>query len=159
VRIEELDEPDKIGERPRQPVDLVDDHDVDAAGLDIGDQVLQGRPLQIATREPAIVIALSRQHPALVPLATDVGLAGFTLRGERVELLLEPFLGGFAGVNRAALAARVSPRHCCSPLARPLDPALAKTGGRRAGSVSIRRRAAPTHAVPVILLARADSER
>jgi len=40
----------------RQPVDLVDDEDVDAAGPDIGEQALQRRPLHIAAREPAIGI-------------------------------------------------------------------------------------------------------
>src|SRR5438270_9122175 len=134
----------KIGERAGQPVDLVDNDNVEPAGPDIGEQLLQRRPLHGATREPAVIIAASRQYPPLVLLAADVRLAGFTLRGERVEFLLEPFLGGFAGIDRAAFAARVSPRHCCSPVPRPLDPALAKTGGRRAGSVSIRRRAAPT---------------
>jgi len=44
-------------------------------------------------------------------------LAGFALRRERVEFLLERFLGGFARVDRAALAARLSPRHCCPPSA------------------------------------------
>ena len=34
--------------------------------------------------------------------ATDEGLAGFALRVERVEFLLQPLLGGFAGVDRAA---------------------------------------------------------
>ena len=110
-RVEELDQPGKIGERSGQPVDLVDDDDVDPAGPDIGEQALQRGSLQIAAGEPAIVIAVSRQYPALVPLAADEGLAGFALRGERIELLLQPFLGGFAGVDRAAPAARVSSRH------------------------------------------------
>ena len=109
--VEELDEPGKVGERAGQPVDLVDDHDVDPAGPDIGEQALQRGALQIATREPAIVIAVLANHPALVPLAADEGLAGFALRGERIEFLLEPFLGGLAGVDRAAPAARVSSRH------------------------------------------------
>ena len=43
----------KFGERLRQPVDLVDDEDVDPAGPDIGEQALQRRPLHIAAREPA----------------------------------------------------------------------------------------------------------
>jgi hypothetical protein len=47
-----------------------------------------------------------------VLLAANVGLAGFALRRERIEFLLEPFLGGFAGVDRATSAARVSSRHC-----------------------------------------------
>jgi predicted dehydrogenase len=60
---------------------------------------LERGSLQIAAGEPAIVITGSRQHPALVLLAADESLAGFALRRERVELLLEPFLGGFAGVD------------------------------------------------------------
>src|SRR6185312_4184117 len=89
----------------------VDDHDVDPAGPDIGKQILQRRPLQSAAGEPAIVIAASRQYPALVLLAANVGLTGFALRRQRVEFLLEPLLGGFAGVDRATSAARVSSRH------------------------------------------------
>src|SRR5437868_15268214 len=60
---------------------------------------------------PEIVIAVSRQQPTLVLLAANVGLAGFALRRERIEFLLEPCLGGFAGVDRATSAARVSSRH------------------------------------------------
>ena len=73
--------------------------------------MLQGGSLQIATGISAIVIAGSDQYPALVALAADEGLAGFTLRRERIEFLLEPFLGGFSGVDRATSAARVSWRH------------------------------------------------
>src|SRR3989440_6559244 len=109
--VEELDQPGKIGERAGQPVDLVDDHDVDPAGPDIADQILQRRSLYITAREPAIVIAGFGQYPALAALAADEGLAGFALRRERVEFLLQPFLGGFAGVDRATSAARVSSRH------------------------------------------------
>ena len=54
--VEDLDQPRKIGERPRQPVDLVDDDNVHRAGPDIGEQALQRRPLHIAAREPAIGI-------------------------------------------------------------------------------------------------------
>src|SRR5712671_5108011 len=109
--VEEFDQPRKICERSGQPVDLVDDHDVDPAGPDIAEQILQRRSLYIAAREPAIVIAVSRQQPTLVLLAADEGLAGFALRRERVEFLLQPFLGGFAGVDGATSAARVSSRH------------------------------------------------
>src|SRR2546423_6804547 len=91
--------------------DLVHDHDIDSARPDIGEQALRRGSLEIAAREPAIVIAVSRQQPTLVLLAANVGLAGFALRRERIEFLLEPFLGGFAGVDRATSAARVSSRH------------------------------------------------
>jgi hypothetical protein len=37
-----------------------------------------------------------------VPLALDEGLAGLALRLQRIEFLIEAFLGRFAGVDRAA---------------------------------------------------------
>jgi hypothetical protein len=51
--------------------------------------VVQRWSLQIAAGEPAVIIAGSGQHPALVLLAANVGLAGFALRRKRVEFLLE----------------------------------------------------------------------
>src|SRR5439155_15269084 len=92
---------------------LVDDDDIDPASLDVGEQALQSRPLHIATRQPAIVVAGPGQCPALVALAADVGFAGFALRLERVEFLFEPFLGGLTGVDGAAFSPRVTPRHGC----------------------------------------------
>jgi hypothetical protein len=62
------------------------------AGFDVGEQVLQPGPFQLATGEPTIVIAGPRQDPALVLLAADVGLTSIALRRERIEFLLEPFL-------------------------------------------------------------------
>jgi len=37
-----------------------------------------------------------------MPLARDIGLASFSLRIERIELLLEALFRGFAGVDSAA---------------------------------------------------------
>ena len=85
-----------------QAVDLVDHHHVDQPGLDVGQQALQGRPLQGAAGDAAVVVAVGHQHPALGALAGDVGLAGLALGVEAVELLLEPFLGRLAGVDGAA---------------------------------------------------------
>src|SRR5690606_3854268 len=56
---------------------------------------------QRAARDTAIVILIADQHPALGPLAGNVCLAGLTLGVERIELLLQPFLGRFPGVDRA----------------------------------------------------------
>src|SRR5207244_12120788 len=124
--VEDLDQPGKIGERTGEPVDLVHDDNVDPASPDVGEQALQRGPLHVATREPAIVVAGPGQYPALVTLAADVGLAGLALCLERVELLFEPFLGGFAGVDGAALAARVIPWHGCPPSAGRPEPMLVK---------------------------------
>src|SRR6266481_3859201 len=63
-------------------------------------QALQCRPPDVATREPAIIVAGSGQYPAFMLLAADIGFTSFVLRFERVELLLQPLLGGFAGVDR-----------------------------------------------------------
>src|SRR6266850_370661 len=144
LRVEDLDQPGKIGERAGQPVDLVDDDDIDPAFPDVGEQALQSGPLHVATREPAVVVAGPGQCPALVTLTADVGLAGFALRLERVELLLEPFLGGFAGVDRGALPARVTARHRYPPSSRGSEAALARAGGLPIGFVSARRTADPT---------------
>jgi hypothetical protein len=42
------------------------------------------------------------EAPALVRLAFDVGLAGFALGVERVEVEVKIVLGRFAGIHRAA---------------------------------------------------------
>src|SRR6516162_5473208 len=52
--------------------------------------------------EAAVVITSGQAHPAFVPLAADERFAGFALRLQRIEFLLKPLLGGFAGVDRAA---------------------------------------------------------
>ncbi|MEI2757102.1 MAG: hypothetical protein V9F46_11700 [Chitinophagaceae bacterium] len=90
-----------ISER-REAVDLVDDHHVDQPVLDVGQQPLQAGALQRAAGDAAVVVLIADQHPALGALAGDVGLAGLALGIERVELLLQPFLGGFPGVDGAA---------------------------------------------------------
>ena len=100
--VEQFDQLGKIGQRPGQPVDLVDDDDVDLAGLDLGQQLLQGRAVERGAREGAIVIAAGDQPPALMGLALDIGLAGLPLGIERVELKIEIMLGRFAGVDRTA---------------------------------------------------------
>src|SRR4051794_999546 len=64
--------------------------------------MLQGRALQRAAGQPAIIIGGLDQPPALAALTADERLAGFALRMQRVEILLQPFLGRFAGVDGAA---------------------------------------------------------
>jgi hypothetical protein len=41
--IEQLDQLGKIGQRPRQPIDLIDNDDINFAGFDIGQKLLKGR--------------------------------------------------------------------------------------------------------------------
>jgi hypothetical protein len=80
ARIEDLDDLGKIGERAGQPVDLVDDHDIDAPGRDVGEQPLQSRLTHRRAGEPAVIITRAQAHPVFVVLTGDKGLAGLALR-------------------------------------------------------------------------------
>jgi hypothetical protein len=79
-RIEDLDDLGKIGERAGQPVDLVDNDDVDPPRREVSQQPLQSRPIHPRAGEPAVIISRAQADPAFLPLALDEGLAGFTLR-------------------------------------------------------------------------------
>ena len=102
VPVEQLDELGEVGQRAGQPVDLVDDDDIDLSGADIVQQPLQRRAVGVAAGEAAIVVFGPDQRPAGMGLASDIGLRGLVLGIERVEVLLEPLVGGDPGVDRAA---------------------------------------------------------
>ncbi len=102
MRVERLHQLGEIGERAGQPVDLVDDDDVDPALADAIEEVLQRRPLHGAAGIAAVVEALANEPPALVRLALDIGLGGFSLRVEGIEVLFKARVGGDAGVDGAA---------------------------------------------------------
>ena len=87
--IEQLDQLGEVGQRAGQPVDLVDDDDVDLAGPDILQQPLQGRPVGRSAGEAAIVISGLDQRPAGMGLAFDIGVGRLILGIQRVELLVE----------------------------------------------------------------------
>ena len=55
--IEHIDDLGEVGERSRQPVDLVDDDQIDFALLDVDQKGLQCRAFQRAPRKPAVIIA------------------------------------------------------------------------------------------------------
>ena len=104
VGVEELDQLGEVGQRAGQAIDLVDHDDVDPAGADVGEQPLQGRALDRAAGEAAIVVGRPDQDPALMGLALDVGLGRLALGVERVEVLLQPVVGRDPGVDGAAQA-------------------------------------------------------
>ena len=89
-RVEHLDQLGEVDQRAAEAVDLVDDHDVDLAAFDVGQQPLQRGTLQGAAGEAAVVVAVADRHPALRLLAGDIGLAGLALGVEAVELLSRP---------------------------------------------------------------------
>jgi hypothetical protein len=93
VPVEYLDQLGEVHERARQAVYLVDHHHVNQAVLDIREEPLQGRAVQRAAGDAAVVIVIAHQRPALRALTGDVGLASLALGVETIELLLEAFLG------------------------------------------------------------------
>ena len=100
--IEQLDQLGKVRQRPGQAVDLIDDDDVDLPGADILQQPLQVRPVGRAAGVAAVVIAGADQGPAGMGLALDIGRRSIVLGIQRVELLVEPMLGGDTGIDGAA---------------------------------------------------------
>ena len=91
IAVEHLDQLGKVHERARQAVDLVDHHDIDQSVFDVRQQALQRRAFQRAARNTAVVILIADQHPAFSAMAGDIGLAGFPLGMEAVELLFQTF--------------------------------------------------------------------
>ena len=53
--IEDLDQPGEVLQAPGEPIDLVDHHDVDVAGLDFSKEPLQRWAFQGGARDAAIV--------------------------------------------------------------------------------------------------------
>src|SRR5208283_2651218 len=84
--VERLDQLGEVGERSSQPIDLINDDDVDPSGLHIDEQFLQSGPIHRAAGKAAIVVTVPDQPPALVSLALDVGLGRLTLGVEGVEI-------------------------------------------------------------------------
>ena len=97
-----LDELGKIRERAGQPVDLVNQHNVDFARVDIGQELLQRGALERGARECAVVVAAGDQPPAFVRLTLYICLTGLALGIERVEGKVEVMLGRLAGIDGAA---------------------------------------------------------
>src|SRR5262249_6719256 len=140
--------------RAGQPVDLVDDDNIDPTRRDVGEQPLQSRSIHRRAGEPAVVISLGQACPSFVSLAGDEGLTGLALRLQRIEFLLQPLLGGFARVNRAAhgsfppRAAGRPPRHWPAPAGEEARALFVKPKNR-----------GPDQCAPVIRSAMTVSER
>jgi len=103
VPLEHLDQPSKVGEASGQAIDLVDDHDVDLIGHDVVHEALERRPLHVASGVAAVVITIAYRGPPFGPLAHDVGLPGLALRIERIEGLVQAFVGRHPRVDGATL--------------------------------------------------------
>ncbi len=79
MSIEQFNQLGKVGQGPCQAVDLIDDNDIDLAGLDVIEQLLKGRAVGRSAREPSIVITYLGQRPARMRLAANIGLRSIVL--------------------------------------------------------------------------------
>src|SRR5262249_2056048 len=106
VLIERCHHAGEVEQRAAEPIDFTEHYAIDLAGLDVGKEAAQRRPLHAAAGVATVVVALGQASPAFMLLAGDVGLSRFALRVERVELLLQAFFTRFAGIDGAAQLAR-----------------------------------------------------
>jgi hypothetical protein len=125
--LEHLHHAREVEERARQAVDLVDDHHVDLAAVDVLHEALQRRAVEVPAGEPAIVVARRERGPALGGERADVVVGRLALRVERVEVHVEPLARGLPRVDGAAddarrLAVAVRRGHALSFWRRPKNP-------------------------------------
>src|SRR5437899_10960350 len=92
----------EVGKRACQTVDLVDYHQIDQPRRDVGKQTLERRALNGRPGEAAIGIRGADELPALMGLTLYVSLSRLALGIKTIEVLFEPVLGGFAGIDSAA---------------------------------------------------------
>ena len=130
----------EVGQASGQAVDLVDDHDVHLAGLDVRQQAFEGGAVHVAPGVGGVVVVVGDRNPALGALADDVGVAGIALGIDGVVLLVQPLVGGLACVDGAAQAALQGLAHRLAPFF---------LAGAFVGALSPKN-SGPDHRVPVI---------
>ncbi len=79
MTLEQLDQLVKIQQRTGKSVDLVDRHDVDLTGLNVGQETLKGRAIERAAGHAAVVVAVGNLNPTFPALACDISLASLAL--------------------------------------------------------------------------------
>src|SRR5262249_23968502 len=93
VLLECLHQPCKVEQRTAESVDTMSQHTIDLPSLDIGRESLECRAVEIAAAIATVVVAGSKRSPTSMGLAVDVCFGGFPLGIERIEILIESFLG------------------------------------------------------------------
>ena len=73
MRLEQLDQLGEVSKRAGQAVDLVDHHDIDLAGSDVGEQGLQGRAFQRPAGEARQKAPQTRSQTQNLVLAYELG--------------------------------------------------------------------------------------
>jgi len=77
--VEDFNKLREIHQGPAEPVNLVDDHDINASDFYVGKKFFQRRPVESATGYTAVVILLRQFDPPFRTLARNIGAAGLAL--------------------------------------------------------------------------------
>jgi hypothetical protein len=100
--VKRLHQPGKVEQGAAEPIYPVGQNAVNVAGLDVGQELLQCWPVEVAAGVAAVVVAAGQAGPAGMGLAVDIGFRRFALGVRRVDVLVESLLGTFARVDRTA---------------------------------------------------------
>ena len=98
--VEGLDDLGEVGQAAGEAIDFVNHDGVDLLGRNVFEQLFERGPVHVSARVAAVVVASGNDSPALVALTQDESLAGFPLRIEGVEGLLQTFLTGLPRIDR-----------------------------------------------------------
>ena len=104
----------EVEQRSAQAVDFVDDDAVNAPGVNVVQEALQGGPVHIGSGEAAIVVGAGQAEPAFVALAGDIGFRRFALGIQGVERLVEALFGRFPRVDAQRIVLLACPSTACS---------------------------------------------
>src|SRR5262249_30533127 len=74
---------------------------VNLPGLDVHQESLQSRPIEVAAAVAAVVVECRQRGPAGMGLAVDVRFGRLTLDIQRIEILFESLFGAFTRVDGA----------------------------------------------------------
>src|SRR5450755_4699982 len=102
ARVESFNDLGKIGQAPRQAIDLVDNDGIDLSIFNVIQQTSKRWSVHASARISTVVVESREGCPSFLPWAGDEGLAGFSLGVERIEGHFQSFLGRLARVNGAS---------------------------------------------------------
>jgi len=77
--VEAVHQPREIQKRPAQAIHLIYNDAIDVVGVDIFEQLLESRAVEISAGKAAVIIMSGDQGPAQMLLAFDIRFAGLTL--------------------------------------------------------------------------------
>ncbi len=101
-----IHKPDEVQEAPAQPIELVDDDDINRATFDVSEELSHRGPIQAAPGLRGVLVNFRGLDPAFVLLTLDICRTDGVLRFQRVEFLFKAVRATFPSVDRASFERR-----------------------------------------------------